>query len=47
MNIEQIMQEEGWLKTEYENDGFVYVEFHKNGLVVDLDSIIEEENTNE
>ena len=39
------MHKEGWLRTEETNAGRMYVEFHKNGLVIDLDDINGEDKT--
>jgi hypothetical protein len=43
MNIEKIMLKDGWTKTETTNAGRIYIEFHKNGLVIELDNIDREE----
>jgi len=42
MEIEKIMIQDGWKVTKYKNAGKVYVEFHKNGLIIDLDDINED-----
>lgn len=39
MNIEEIMINDGWIPTETTNAGRIYIEFHKNGLVIELDDI--------
>jgi len=44
MNIEMIMQKEGWIRKERMNAGKQYIEFHKNGIGIDIDDIWEEPN---
>lgn len=46
MNIEVIMEKDGWFKREWENGGKHYIEFLKNGLIINLDDIDEEEEVN-
>ena len=38
-SIEKIMEEEGWEKMKSKNAGKIYIEFHKHGLVIDLEDI--------
>lgn len=40
--LEEIMKKSGWLKTERVNAGKVYVEFHREGFVIDEEDIMEE-----
>ena len=39
MNLEKMMLKDGWKKTALVNDGVEYIEFHKNGFVIDIDDI--------
>jgi hypothetical protein len=40
--IEAIMMDDGWERHSTWNAGREYIEFHKNGLIIDLDNIIKE-----
>jgi hypothetical protein len=46
MTIEEIMLRDGWTMTKTMNAGKEYVEFHKNGLVIDGDGINKEKIRN-
>jgi len=41
--IEEIMKESGWSRSERKNCGKIYVEYRKDGLVIDEDDISQEE----
>lgn len=41
--IEQVMKESGWLRGERENGGRVYIEYTKDGFMIDEEDI-EDEN---
>jgi hypothetical protein len=40
--IEQIMREGGWLRSERENGGKVYIEYVRDGFLIDESDIVEE-----
>lgn len=44
MNIERIMINDGWERHSTWNAHKEYIEFHKNGLVIELDDINEGES---
>jgi hypothetical protein len=42
ITLEEVMKESGWVRTERENAGKVYVEYIKNGFIIDEEDILEE-----
>lgn len=40
--LEKVMRESGFLRTERDNCGVIYIEFHKDGLTIDMEDINQE-----